>query len=123
MIAVLGVAVPLMRPIFPSRQLAEMLPFSGCRNPVVASAGYHEPSLVFLVGTQIRLVDGATAAEILRQGECRLAIIERSQERAFAQRAERNGLRYSLRGRLDNSFNTNGGRTNSFAIYRSEPQQ
>jgi hypothetical protein len=31
-------------------------------------------------------------------------------------------LRYSLRGRLDNSFNTNGGRAISFAIYRSEPQ-
>jgi len=123
LIAVLGVAVPLMRPIFPSRQLAEMVQFSGCRNPVVASAGYHEPSLVFLVGTNIRLVDGAGAAEILRQGECRLAIIERSQERAFAQRAERNGLRYSLRGRLENSFNTNGGHANSFALYRSESTQ
>jgi len=88
----------------------------------VASAGYHEPSLVFLVGTRTRLVDGATAAEILRGGDCRVAIIESRHERAFAQRAERNGLRYSLRGRLDNSFNTNGGRATSFAIYRSEPQ-
>jgi 4-amino-4-deoxy-L-arabinose transferase-like glycosyltransferase len=123
MIAVLGVAVPLMRPIFPSRQLAELVQFSGCRDPVVAAAGYHEPSLVFLVGTHIRLVDGVGAAEILRQGGCRIAIIESRQERAFAQRAERNGLRYSLRGRLDGSFNTNGGRANSFAIYRSEPEE
>jgi 4-amino-4-deoxy-L-arabinose transferase-like glycosyltransferase len=122
-IAVLGVAVPLMRPIFPSRQLAEMIGASGCRNPVVAAAGYHEPSLVFLVGTRTRLVDGGSAADILRQGECRLAIIESRQERAFAQRAERNGLRYSLRGRLDGSFNTNGGRAIAFAIYRSEPLQ
>src|SRR5882724_207294 len=121
MIAVLGVAVPLMRPIFPSRQLAEMISLAGCRDPVVAAAGFHEPSLVFLVGTRTRLVDGATAAEILRQGECRLAIIESRHERAFAQRAERNGLRYSLRGRLEGSFNTNGGRTANFAIYRSEP--
>ena len=121
-VAVLGVAVPLMRPIFPSRQLAEMVSASGCRNPVVAAAGYHEPSLVFLVGTRTRLVDGATAAEILRQGDCRLAIIESRQERAFAQRAERNGLRYSLRGRLE-GFNTNGGRAANFALYRSEPMQ
>lgn len=121
--AVLGVAVPLMRPTFPSRQLAELVQFTGCRSPVVASAGYHEPSLVFLVGTNIRLVDGASAAEILRQGDCRVAIIESRQERAFAQRAERIGLRYSLRGRLESSFNLNGGRANSFAIYRSEPQQ
>ena len=123
MIAVLGVAVPLMRPIFPSRQLAELVQLSGCRDPVIAAAGYHEPSLVFLVGTQIRLVDGVGAAEILRQGDCRVAIVESRQERAFAQRAERIGLHYSLRGRLDGSFNTNGGRTANFAIYRSEPLQ
>jgi 4-amino-4-deoxy-L-arabinose transferase-like glycosyltransferase len=122
LIAVFGVALPLMRPVFPSRSLAEMISVSGCRNPIVAAAGYHEPSLVFLVGTRTRLVDGATAAEILRGGDCRLAIIESRQDRAFAQRAERNGLRYSLRGRLDNSFNINGGRPISFAIYRSEAQ-
>ena len=122
LIAVFGVALPLMRPVFPSRSLAEMISVSGCRNPIVAAAGYHEPSLVFLAGTRTRLVDGATAAEILRGGDCRLAIIESRQDRAFAQRAERNGLRYSLRGRLDNSFNINGGRPISFAIYRSEAQ-
>jgi hypothetical protein len=122
LIAVLGVALPLMRPVFPSRALAEMIGASGCRNPVVAAASYHEPSLVFLAGTRTRLVDGATAAEILRGGDCRLAIIESRQDRAFAQRAERNGLRYSLRGRLDNSININGGRSISFAIYRSEGQ-
>jgi len=122
-VGTLGVAVPLLRPVFPSRALAELVENAGCRNPVVASAGFHEPSLVFLVGTRTRLTDGAGAAEILRQGECRIAIVESRHERAFAQRAERNGLRYSLRGRLDNGFNLNGGRAISFAIYRSGPQQ
>jgi 4-amino-4-deoxy-L-arabinose transferase-like glycosyltransferase len=122
-VAVLGVAVPLMRPIFPSRQLAEMINDQGCVNPVVAAAGYHEPSLVFLAGTRTRLVDGPTAAEILKQGSCRFAIIETRHDRAFAQRAEAIGLRYSLRGRLDNYFNFNGGRTIGFAIYRSDPQR
>jgi 4-amino-4-deoxy-L-arabinose transferase-like glycosyltransferase len=122
-VAALGVAVPLLRPVFPSRGLAEQMANTGCRNPVVASAGYHEPSLVFLVGTRTRLVDGAGAAEILRQGECRVAIIEQRHDRAFAQRAERIGLRYSLRGRLENSFNINGGKTINFSIYRSEAQQ
>ena len=122
-VAVLGVAVPLMRPIFPSRQLAEMVNEPLCANPVVASAGYHEPSLVFLAGTRTRLVDGATAAEILKQGSCRFAIIETRHDRAFAQRAEAIGLRYSLRGKLDNYFNFNGGRTIGFAVYRSDPQR
>jgi 4-amino-4-deoxy-L-arabinose transferase-like glycosyltransferase len=122
-VAALGVGVPLLRPVFPSRGLAELIASTGCRNPVVASAGFHEPSLVFLAGTRIRLVDGGVAAEILRQGECRVAVIESRHQRAFAQRAERIGLRYSLRGELENSFNINGGRSISFSIYRSEPQQ
>jgi 4-amino-4-deoxy-L-arabinose transferase-like glycosyltransferase len=122
-IAVLGVVAPLMRPIFPSLALTEFVRNADCRNPIVAAAGYHEPSLVFLIGTRTRLVDGATAAEILRAGECRYAIIESRQDRAFAQRAELIGLRYSLRGRLDNSFNFNGGRSIAFAIYRTEPQR
>jgi hypothetical protein len=122
-IATLGVAVPLLRPVFPSRGLAELIASTGCRNPLVASAGFHEPSLVFLAGTRTRLVDGAVAAEILRQGECRVAVIESRHQRAFAQRAERIGLRYSLRGELENSFNINGGRSITFSIYRSEPQQ
>ena len=62
-----------------------------------ASAGFHEPSLVFLVGTRTRLVDGASAAEILRRANAGLRSSKLAQERAFAQRAERIGLRYSLR--------------------------
>jgi 4-amino-4-deoxy-L-arabinose transferase-like glycosyltransferase len=121
--AVLGVAVPLMRPVFPSPALIDFVRNDDCRNPLIAAAGYHEPSLVFLLGTRTRLVDGSTAAEVLSGGDCRYAIVESRQDRAFAQRAELIGLRYSLRGRLENSFNFNGGRQISFAIYRTEPQR
>jgi len=119
--AVLGVAVPLMRPVFPSAALVEIVRGIDCPNPVIAAAGFHEPSLVFLVGTHTRLVDGSSAAEVLRGGNCRFAIIESRQERAFAQRAEQIGLRYRLGRRLDGGFNLNGGRQVSFAIYRAEP--
>ncbi len=121
-IAVLGVAIPLMRPVFPSRQVAEAMADPGCADPVVAAAGFHEPSLVFLIGTRTRLVDGPTAAEILKQGGCRFAVIESRQERAFAQRAQLIGLRYSRGARLDGMFNMNGGRAIVLTIYRSEPQ-
>jgi len=119
--AVLGVAIPLLRPVFPSAALAEIVRGVDCRNPVIAAAGFHEPSLVFLIGTRTRLVDGSSAAEFLRGGDCRFAIIESRQERAFAQRAEQIGLRYRLGRRLDGGFNINGGRQVSFAIYRAEP--
>jgi 4-amino-4-deoxy-L-arabinose transferase-like glycosyltransferase len=118
--AVLGVAIPLMRPVFPSAELAEIVRNIDCRNPVIAAAGFHEPSLVFLIGTHTRLVDGSSAAEILRGGDCRFAIIEARQERAFAQRAEQIGLRYRLGRRLEGGFNLNGGRQVTFAIYRAE---
>jgi len=121
-IALFGVLVPLMRPLFPSPTLAAWVADDGCPNPLVAAAGYHEPSLVFLLGTQTRLVDGAGAAEVLKGGPCRFALIESRHERAFGQRADAIGLRYSLRGRLENVVNTNGGRAISIAIYRSEPQ-
>ena len=88
----------------------------------MAAAGYHEPSLVFLVGTHTRLVDGAGAADILAGGECRFALIESRHERLFAQRADLIGLRYSLRGRFE-GFNINGGRAISIAVYGSEPAQ
>jgi 4-amino-4-deoxy-L-arabinose transferase-like glycosyltransferase len=118
--AVLGVAIPLMRPVFPSAELAEIVRNIDCRNPVIAAAGFHEPSLVFLIGTHTRLVDSSSAAEILRGGDCRFAIIEARQERAFAQRAEQIGLRYRLGRRLEGGFNLNGGRQVTFAIYRAE---
>jgi hypothetical protein len=119
--AVLGVAIPLLRPVFPSAALAEIIRGVDCRNPVIAAAGFHEPSLVFLIGTHTRLVDGSSAAEILRGRDCRFAIIESRQERAFAQRAEQIGLRYRLGRRVEGGFNINGGRQVSFAIYRAEP--
>ena len=119
-IAVFGVLVPLMRPLFPSPTLAEWVKAEGCSDPVVVAAGYHEPSLVFLVGTHTRLLDGTRAADVLKGAGCRYALIESRHERAFGQRAEAIGLRYSLRGRLEGAFNTNGGRGISIGIYRSE---
>lgn len=117
-IAGFGVAVPLMRPLFPSVTLANLVKGAGCPDPQVASAGFHEPSLVFLVGTGTRLTDGAGAAEFLRPGGCRLAVVEQRHERGFAQRAEAIGLRYTL-WRREEAINYNGGRQLSIAIYRA----
>jgi hypothetical protein len=118
-IAVYGVIVPLLRPLFPSATLARVLRSVDCPHPAVATAGYHEPSLVFLVGTETRLTDGGSAAEFLNQGPCRFALIELRQERAFAQRAEAIGLLYASGAKVE-GININGGRTLSIAIYRSE---
>jgi hypothetical protein len=117
-IAVLGAIAPLMRPLFPSVALARSLDLIGCEDPQVASAGYHEPSLVFLAGTSIRLTDGAGAAEFLWRGYCRVAFVEQRQERAFVQRAQALGLLYRPGPRIE-GFNINGGRPIVLAVFRS----
>lgn len=118
-VAVLGAVIPLMRPLFPSPALARILAVAPCDNPRAASAGYHEPSLVFLAGTSTVLTDGAGAAEFLNGGQCRYAFVETRQERGFAQRAAALGFRYALVRHVQ-GFNINGMRQVNVTVYRSE---
>jgi 4-amino-4-deoxy-L-arabinose transferase-like glycosyltransferase len=108
--------------LFPAVELANYVRESGCNAPAVATAGYHEPSLVFLTGTDTRHTDGAGAADLLSGGPCRFAFVERGHERAFAQRAEGIGLRYASGPRVE-GISITGGRRVSIAIFRSEESQ
>jgi 4-amino-4-deoxy-L-arabinose transferase-like glycosyltransferase len=120
--ALLGLIVPALSAVFPSAMLADVTRESGCREPLAASAGYEEPSLVFLVGTPTRLTDGAGAAEFLRGGDCRFAFIEGRYERNFAQHAEAIDLHYSLVTRIE-GFNIGNPRPIAIAVYRSGAPQ
>ena len=117
-IAIFGLVVPALGPLFPSVALARVLRESGCREPLAASVGYHEPSLVFLAGTSTRLTDAAGAAEFLLGGECRFAFVEVRQERSFAQQAETRGLLFSPVARVE-GFNIGITRSATIAVYRS----
>jgi 4-amino-4-deoxy-L-arabinose transferase-like glycosyltransferase len=118
-ISVYAVIAPGLSPIFPSVAMAQAVRESGCKQPLAVAVGYHEPSLVFLVGTSTRLIDGAAAAEFLRRGPCRIAFIEGRHERNFVQRAEAIGLRYLPRPRIE-GFNYSAGQAVSIAVYQSE---
>jgi 4-amino-4-deoxy-L-arabinose transferase-like glycosyltransferase len=113
---IFGLMVPSLPSLFPSPALAAAIRSTDCPRPPVAAVGYHEPSLVFLLGTQTRLTDAAGAVEFLREGGCRAAIVERRQERAFVQHAEAVGLRYSQVTRVE-AFNFSGGRAVNLAIF------
>lgn len=64
-----------------ARAVAQVRP---CPDSVVASAGYSEPSLVFLLGTPTRLVHGAAAAAHLTADRaCGLALVEDREAPAF----------------------------------------
>jgi 4-amino-4-deoxy-L-arabinose transferase-like glycosyltransferase len=118
-IAIYGFIVPSLHGAFPSQTVAQVLRGARCAAPQLASAGYEEPSLVFLAGTRTRMVDGAGAAEFLNGGGCRVALIEARQERGFLRRADAIGLRYAPLLRFD-GYNYSIGRAASFAVYRSE---
>ena len=90
-----------------------------CVGPKAAAAGFHEPSLVFMTGTDTLLTDGSGAADFLGQGSCRFALVESRSERAFVQRAEAIGLRYNVATRIE-GYNISQGKAVSIAIFRSE---
>src|SRR5450631_3950441 len=118
-VAIYGVIVPALTPLFPSSEVARALRNVVCVGPKAAAAGFHEPSLVFMTGTSTVLTDGSGAADFLGQGSCRFALVEARSERGFAQRAEAIGLRYNVATRID-GYNISQGRAISIAIFRSE---
>src|SRR5579859_13934 len=121
-LAVYGVIVPALTPLFPSAEVARALRNVVCVGPKAAAAGFHEPSLVFMTGTSTLLTDGSGAADFLGQGSCRFALVEQRSERGFAQRAEAIGLRYDVAARVD-GYNISQGRAISITIFRSEGTQ
>jgi 4-amino-4-deoxy-L-arabinose transferase-like glycosyltransferase len=117
--AIYGVVVPGLARLFPSVEVARALRNVSCVGPKAASAGFHEPSLVFMTDTSTLLTDGSGAADFLGQGVCRFALVESRSERNFVARAEAIGLRYNVATRID-GYNISQGKAVSIAIFRSE---
>jgi 4-amino-4-deoxy-L-arabinose transferase-like glycosyltransferase len=117
-IGIYAIVVPSLEPAFPSVALADILREAPCAAPAAASAGYEEPSLVFLAGTKTHLTDAAGAADFLLPGGCRFAFVEARQQRAFALRAEAIGLRYN-RGPLIEGYDISIGKSVSIAVFET----
>jgi 4-amino-4-deoxy-L-arabinose transferase-like glycosyltransferase len=118
-ISIYGVVFPTFTAAFPSDALARMVREVRCSAPQVAAVGYYEPSLVFLVGTGTKMLDGSGAADFLYHGGCRLALVEARHERGFLRRAEAIGLRYSPPLRFE-GYNYSNGHAVSIAVYGAE---
>jgi 4-amino-4-deoxy-L-arabinose transferase-like glycosyltransferase len=118
-LAVYGVVLPKLDTLFPSAAISHALRYAVCVKPKLASAGFEEPSLVFMTDTETLLTDGSGAADFMSQGSCRFALVEQRSERAFVTRAEAIGLRYNVALRIE-GYNISRGKPVSIAIYRSE---
>jgi 4-amino-4-deoxy-L-arabinose transferase-like glycosyltransferase len=81
---------PNVTPLWLSREAArtvQKISGSGSGKAAVAAAGYHEPSLVFHLGTATRLTDGAGAAAFLEGPGTRIVLVAGSVNDAFAKAA------------------------------------
>jgi 4-amino-4-deoxy-L-arabinose transferase-like glycosyltransferase len=118
-------AFTFTQPAMPSLQLSPRLAATaralGCPNPAVATLGYREPSLVFLAGTDLRMLDGPrSAAAFLKEGTCRIAFVEGRFEEGFRREIAEAGVRPALVTRLS-GFNFNGGRRLDISAYAVRP--
>jgi hypothetical protein len=114
---VYGAAMPQAPSLWPSTRLASAAASMDCPSPAFASAGFREPSLVFLVSTGLAMPNGKGAADFLAGGECRMAFVDRRQEEAFLMRSAAIGLRPALQTRVE-GINLNGGRKLDIGVYR-----
>lgn len=108
-------ANPVLRSLKLSPRLAESVVSASCREPEVLTAGYREPSLVFLVGTGLKMADGAEAARFLAGKGCRFAFVADREQAAFEAEAARLGLTARLITHVS-GFNINGGRRLDVAV-------
>jgi 4-amino-4-deoxy-L-arabinose transferase-like glycosyltransferase len=118
-VAVFGIVLPSLTPLFPAVELGKVLRSVECAQPRAAAVGYEEPSLIFMLGTKTLPIDPSGAADFLAQGGCRFALVDWRGERTFAQRAEAIGLRYILKTRVE-GYNYSNGKQVSIAVFTSE---
>lgn len=89
---------------------------SGATRPAVAAVGYHEPSLVFLLGTDTLLTTPSGAAQHLATHPNAIAVIAQRHETEFLVAATALGLRPAGVAIVE-GFNTARGRRESLRLY------
>ena len=84
---VLMQVAPRLEKLWVSRNVAQVVDELAVKGPV-ASAGYGEPSLVFLLGTATKLTDGGGAASFLAEHRDGAALVTSTEQSAFVERAK-----------------------------------
>jgi 4-amino-4-deoxy-L-arabinose transferase-like glycosyltransferase len=116
-IGVYGFAVESLRSFKLSPRLAETVRAVGCADPAVITVGYREPSLVFLLGTELAMgYDGQAAASFLNQPGCRIALVESRAMAGFEAALAQTALTPRLATTI-NGFNLNGGRKLTMSVF------
>jgi 4-amino-4-deoxy-L-arabinose transferase-like glycosyltransferase len=116
-LGVFGLAQLDLRSLKISPRLAEAasdLPRAGAS---VATLGYREPSLVFLVGTNLEMLEtGPEASAFLKRKNCGVVFVDQRFEGEFRAENERLGQAPALSTRVS-GFNINSGRRVDIGVY------
>ena len=97
------------------------MPQCHAANPAtaIAAAGFHEPSLVFLLGRDLLLVDSREAALFLAEAPNGVALVEARQQTAFLDMARRLNLSLAAPQQVS-GYNMSKGQDVVILIYRRE---
>lgn len=117
---ILGQGLPEMRGFWVSRSIQQTLDSLRAEHPEldgpVAAAGFHEPSMVFLLGTKTRLVSHADAARHLADHPDGLALVETRREQQFFDGLDESGIT-ARRLAIVRGFNYSKGQWINLGVY------
>jgi 4-amino-4-deoxy-L-arabinose transferase-like glycosyltransferase len=118
-VGVFGLAQPVLQSLRLSGRAAALAQTAPCPNPAVATLGYREPSLVFLIGTSLDMVESAEEAAAFATGPgCRVTIVEQRFISDFRDALEKRQVTHlDVLGRI-RGFNINGGRPQELGLFR-----
>ena len=111
--------VPQLDRVHVASGVADHLASSASQPSAIAAAGYHEPSLVFLLGRDVLLVDYREAALFLAEAPDGVALVEARQQDAFLDVVRRLGLRLAAPEQLS-GYNMSKGQDVVILFYRRE---
>jgi len=101
-----------------SGNLAATARVAECKDPRFATAGFREPSLVFLTRTDLRMISGGEVLAFLNgnEGDCRVAFVESRDEVEFLTQLPAVSTGMRLAGRVK-GININGGRPLDIGVW------
>lgn len=117
--SVFGLALPTLKPFWVSPAIVDALPeIDGCSRVSVATAGYAEPSLIFLTDRDILLgTADAAAKHLAAMPKCGVAVVERRKLEPFEAALENNGVAARTVGKPVQGFNYAKGKPVSLQMF------
>lgn len=120
--ALLGFMLPGLKSVFVSARIAENLPAaeSSCKQITVFTAGYNEPSLVFLAGTQTRFAEaGEAVADAIKKDRCNVGLVDSQQLEPFRNAAKKEKIKYQTLAEIK-GFNYGRGKAVTLELVRRQ---